>query len=331
MTWDDHGWMDAAWLEVATRCAQTPAGREHLRLEQQEADLFGQPAAVARLHGALLRGETVRAELSEAGRRDCVLRPRALLPVEAAEVAEQFGVGHEQVLRDHAISHALAALSTVEGAGSTDGELVFFGGTALSRTILPTLRLSEDIDLLSHAPRRDMAETIERVLGQRLRRPLGALTWVGPSLRQVDGTEAAVAQFGGVQVRIQLLSAAAFPAWPLRVRRLHQRYSDAPPSALCTLSTPAFVASKLSAWHDRRAPRDLYDLWALGTAGHFDRDAVRLFVRCGPTGSATVSFTPPPDEDTWEVSLAHQGRVRLGAAEAARLVDRMWQRNVNHL
>ena len=48
------------------------------------------------------------------------------------EIAELFGVGEAQVRRDHVISHALAALSTL----GTD-DLVFFGGTALSRTHLP--------------------------------------------------------------------------------------------------------------------------------------------------------------------------------------------------
>lgn len=52
---------------------------------------------------------------------------------EAVEVA--FGVDSDQVIRDHLISHALAAISIV----GTD-DVLFFGGTALSRTHLTDLR-----------------------------------------------------------------------------------------------------------------------------------------------------------------------------------------------
>jgi predicted nucleotidyltransferase component of viral defense system len=61
-------------------------------------------------------------------------RPRrGLDPAEAAAVRDRFGVADSQVLRDHAISHVLAALSA---AGRADA-LLFIGGTALSRTHLP--------------------------------------------------------------------------------------------------------------------------------------------------------------------------------------------------
>lgn len=206
---------------------------------------------------------------------------------------------------------------------------MFFGGTVLARTVLPTLRLSEDIDLLTYAPRREMADAIEQVLRRRLRRTHGELSWAGPSLTQVADTEAAVAVFGDVQVRFQLLTGASYPPWPRQVRPLHQRYSDAPPASLCTLSTPAFVASKLAAWHDRRAARDLYDLWALGVSGCFDAEAAELFARLGPVGRAVPTFDPPPTSDAWVAALAHQGRLRVTAAEAARGVQQMWRRHLH--
>jgi predicted nucleotidyltransferase component of viral defense system len=64
--------------------------------------------------------------------------------VEAATVAEHFGVSAGQVERDHLISELLALLSEHVAGG-----LIFFGGTALARTHLPEGRLSEDIDLLA--------------------------------------------------------------------------------------------------------------------------------------------------------------------------------------
>lgn len=51
---------------------------------------------------------------------------------EWAAVADGFGVDLEQVRRDHLISHVFAAIA--EGVATDD--LVFFGGTALSRTYL---------------------------------------------------------------------------------------------------------------------------------------------------------------------------------------------------
>jgi len=64
-----------------------------------------------------------------------------------------FGVAEAQVQRDHAISHILAALSRHRRE-----ELIFFGGTALSRTYLLDERLSEDIDLIAIDHRDDLAD-----------------------------------------------------------------------------------------------------------------------------------------------------------------------------
>ena len=65
-------------------------------------------------------------------------------PGEEAAVAEQFGVARPQVRRDHLISHLLAALSR-----HLADDVIFFGGTALARSLAPDGRLSEDIDLLA--------------------------------------------------------------------------------------------------------------------------------------------------------------------------------------
>jgi hypothetical protein len=77
-------------------------------------------------------------------------------------------VDEAQVRRDHVISHCLAALTTID-----DDRLTFFGGTALSRTRLPDLRLSEDIDLIARAPRTSTAQEIQDVLTTTLRPLIG--------------------------------------------------------------------------------------------------------------------------------------------------------------
>lgn len=79
-----------------------------------------------------------------------------------------------------------------------------------------------------------------------------------------------------VRVQIQLLASSGYPQWPTEIVELHQRYADAPSARMRVLTRPAAVAAKLSAWAGRRAPRDLYDLWALATRGDVDADAVAL-------------------------------------------------------
>jgi predicted nucleotidyltransferase component of viral defense system len=98
---------------------------------------------------------------------------------EARAVADRFGVVIEQVRRDHLISHILAALSTFFCE-----QVIFFGGTALARTYLPTGRLSEDIDLIATGARRETAAAIEQTLARSLRRSHGRVSWSpGPPAR----------------------------------------------------------------------------------------------------------------------------------------------------
>ena len=59
--------------------------------------------------------------------------PIGLARSEQAEVQAKFGVSVEQVRRDHLISHLLGALA---GMGNKV-DVIFFGRTALSRTLLP--------------------------------------------------------------------------------------------------------------------------------------------------------------------------------------------------
>lgn len=68
----------------------------------------------------------------------CAADGGILDPQERLAVEHHFGVSTRQVVRDHVISHALTAI-----AAAAQDEVDFFGGTALSRTMLPTLRLSE--------------------------------------------------------------------------------------------------------------------------------------------------------------------------------------------
>ncbi|WP_410874046.1 nucleotidyl transferase AbiEii/AbiGii toxin family protein [Nocardia sp. A7] len=242
---------------------------------------------------------------------------------ERDSVAVQFGVSPEQVERDHLISHLLAAISATFGE-----RLHFIGGTALARTHLVSGRLSEDIDLVALDNRTVLAGELDAALPRSVARSYGRLEWA-PSLSNVPDTGAAhLRSASGVSVKIQLLSARGRAAWPTELRDLEQRYTDVPPAELLVPTLPAFVAGKTVTWHDRRAARDLWDLWALNGIGAIDATAGTLYRRHGPTNRlpAPQLFDRAPDEDDWNAQLAGQTRLVISAEIAMSAVRDAWAR-----
>jgi hypothetical protein len=232
---------------------------------------------------------------------------------------ERFGVAEQQVRRDHLISHMLAAISTC-----CDDGLIFFGGTALSRTHLVHARMSEDIDLIATAPRVEVIPRLVTTLERALMRTHGRPTWA-PGFSDHD-TDAAVLSAAGAQVKVQLLRGEHYPAWPVERRVVEQRYADAAPATLTVPTLPSFVGWKTVAWSDRGAPRDLYDLWALNDIGALTTEAATLFARYGPTGNAPrpFMFTTAPSERDWRASLSGQTRLDVTAERALREVRQGW-------
>lgn len=240
---------------------------------------------------------------------------------EWAAVAGHFGADLEQIRRDHLISHVLASLS----ADVPAEDFVFIGGTALSRTHLTDTRLSEDIDLVALAPRGEVAAKIERAARRGLARTHGRPNW-RPALTAIRGSEPAVLEVDDtLGIQVQLLPGEGF-LWPTEVREIEQRYSDAPPARLRTLTAAGFAAAKLATWMERKAPRDLYDLWALGARGLINADALDVFVTKGPIGKPPRAwvFDVTPDEAAWRRALSHQTRLRVTAAEALATVREAW-------
>lgn len=241
---------------------------------------------------------------------------------EARAVAERFAVAIEQVRRDHLISHVLAAISRTHR-----DEVLFFGGTALARTLLPDGRLSEDVDMIALESRADTAAALEKTLASALRRSHGRISWA-PALTAVRDTEAAVlmAEDGRLTVRLQLLDHHGYEPWPTVTQDLDQRYSDAQPATLRVPTAPAFAAWKTVAWHDRAAPRDIWDPWALAERGHITPHAAELFAAHGPTRNVPQPwlFTKAPTEDQWREQLAGQTRLTITAAEALDAVAAAW-------
>lgn len=233
---------------------------------------------------------------------------------EALAVQAAFGVTPAQVRRDHAISHMLAGIAQSQ----VRDELVFFGGTALTRTYLADLRLSEDIDLIALRSRSQAATSLTTIFESALARTYGRVSW-SPSLASTSGSEPANLVVGdGVAVQVQLLSDSGY-SYPTKECRIERRYSDVPEIRLNTLTEDGFVVAKFAAWADRRAARDLYDLWALAKAGLVTRESMRLYERIGPTGARPrrSDLDDAPSEIEWEDALAHQCRIQVGPEEAA--------------
>ena len=223
-------------------------------------------------------------------------------PDDVAEVMATFGVAEAQVRRDHAISHILAALSRRHSE-----ELIFFGGTALSRTYLLDERLSEDIDAA-------------------LARTHGRITW-SPGWSRNSAVDPAVAVTpDGIAITIQLLRGAGYEPWPTETREIEQRYRDAPPAILRVPTLQAFAGWKTAAWMDRHAARDLYDLWALDKVGALTAESAALFATHGPTSSPPRSwmFKGAPSAAEWQAQLAGQTRLTVTAAEALEAVRSAW-------
>lgn len=224
-----------------------------------------------------------------------------LEPQDLAEVGARFGVSEQQVRRDHLIGHVLAAVATLD-----EPSLVFFGGTALTWTHLPSGRLSEDIDLFVSG-RTAVASHIESVLPRQLRREFPGTTWspLPTAVRSIDPARLITAD--GLVVRIQLLDAVE-QGWthiPTERRQLVRRYSDLPDIALQVPTLAGFAAMKSLAWTDRRAARDLFDLAGMATIGGLTRDAAEIFQRS--TGRRLAPYDldgrEPPD---WDAALRHQ-------------------------
>lgn len=239
---------------------------------------------------------------------------------EASAVASSFGVALEQVRRDHLISLILAALQP-----ATD-ELVFFGGTALARSYLPAGRLSEDIALISTGDRRNVADRVTRLIVRGLRSRYASITWSKALTDVRDVEPVIVTTNSGISVRIQLLTADGYSAWPTTPTDLEQRYSDAPSTRLTVPTRDAFAAWKTAAWMDRAAPRDLFDLWALAQADALTSDAAALFAVHGPIRTPPQPWMcqSPPPESVWHEQLSGQTRLSVTAAEALGVVGDAW-------
>lgn len=212
---------------------------------------------------------------------------------------DHFGVPDGQVLRDHLISHVLHVLPEVAP------QAVFFGGTALCRTHLPGWRLSEDIDLLAERPART-ARKLAQTLPDLLRRdfPDLDLTW-----DRRDHLFVGLLTADDLVVRIQLVSQDdSYRRYPTARMAVGLRYEDLPGSV--DLACPTAVGStamKLAAWSERKAPRDLCDLYGMATSRLLTVEALETAARAArPIQRRDFDEDQLPSEDAWASALGNQ-------------------------
>lgn len=137
---------------------------------------------------------------------------------EIAAAALTFGVPDTQVIRDHFISHILAAI----GEWSEADDLTFFGGTALCRTWLPDLRLSEDIDLLVAGP--PVGEAFRRFATRRLRNEFAEPQWTDRGQQH----EVATWTLSSVDIEVKVQFVQWRDGWDAIPSQLHPSTSVTP-------------------------------------------------------------------------------------------------------
>ena len=245
-----------------------------------------------------------------------------LSPDDRDAMVRHFGVDDTQVERDHLISHLLAHLGAL-----VDGEVVFFGGTALSRTHLADGRLSEDIDLYTVGDRARLAAFLTNRWPRAVRAEYPGLRWQ-PALTDVRDVEpATITTREGTPVRIQLLAAdATYARWPTECRPINVRYRDVPSVELQVPTRSAFVAMKAAAWRDRHTARDLFDLAGLARIGAVTPDAVALLREVTGVPLVSGELDRVPSGLRWHEHLAHQTRLEIDADTALREVRDAWGR-----
>ena len=233
--------------------------------------------------------------------------------IDAAELgawAERFGVSSAQISRDHFLSHILRAL------GDRDPNARFFGGTALCRTLLDGSRLSEDIDLLHREPR-EYLTALRDALPNALRREFPDTTW-SDTIPDGDGLGCSLAAPSSAPMKIYVgRDGPNTDAWEFIPTAVQLRYSDLPAVQEFQCPTPAtFAAMKLSAWSDRRAPRDLFDLAGLAAAGILQEPDVERIVTAmwgHAISAADIDQLPSLTTDAWETEL----RAQVGSLPSA--------------
>lgn len=237
--------------------------------------------------------------------------------------AVRFAVAHEQIKKDHLISHLLTGIAQ----SAVAGRVTFLGGTALARTHLGDRRMSEDIDLWAE-PAQEIFDALVDELPRQVRRE-----YPGIRIERVSPAVGNVVARDGTQVRIQVVAYGAEyqRCVELEDRTIDLRYKDLPNEAVLTVpARSSFVAMKHLAWSERAAPRDLVDLAGFAAIGALDgqADSVVKCLRGFGVRPHDVDRIPGRTRRAWTVDLAHQMGQPPDPDDALTAVQEAWIRSL---
>lgn len=228
-----------------------------------------------------------------------------------------FDSTEEQVRRDHAISHILAALQEMKS------DMTFFGGTALARTYLKEGRLSEDIDLFTNS-RVELSKEIDE-LPIFLDEEFPNATWALIPSRAMDAQDLFLRCSDSIQVKMQIVESETrgWKAVPVELSEIFQRYSDVPSTSLVVPTLDGFIAMKALAWFDRRAARDLFDLVGLSNLQEVT-EVARSVVEQIRGYRLSVGMMRQRAIGLWAEELAHQTNLDVSEEECLSRVLEWW-------
>lgn len=238
-------------------------------------------------------------------------------PRESQKVQNLFRANEAQVSRDHAISHVLAALQEI------NTELVFFGGTALSRTFLTMGRLSEDIDIYS-SDRRALCSELDN-FPKLIKEEFPQALWNVKPSQTVDSQSSLLVCDSSIQIMVQVVDSwtREWAKVPKALTQIYQRFSDVPETKLFTPTFDGFVAMKALAWFDRRSARDLFDLEGLSHKGEVTQNARELIE--GLKGfHLSREMMMGRVVGLWQEELAHQTKLEKSEDESLERLFAWW-------
>ena len=238
-------------------------------------------------------------------------------PNEASVIQARFGTSTLQIQKDHAISHILAALAEFKT------ELVFYGGTGLARTFLESRRLSEDIDLFTNN-RIDLNRELD-LIPELIFQEFPQAFWITRPSQITEPGKALLVCHPSVHIEVQVIS-TQMRGWkeiPTALSEIHQRYSDAPRIKLRVPTLDGFCAMKLTAWFDRGASRDLFDLEGLTHLRPISEDTKALVTELLGL-RLTRRMLDRKIDGVWQDDLAHQTKLEITEGQALARVLEWW-------
>lgn len=236
---------------------------------------------------------------------------------EAEKVRKLFNSNEAQVHRDHAISYILSVLQNVSSS------MVFFGGTALARTHLRRGRLSEDIDLYTSTRQKLCLEIDD--LPNMIEQEFPQATWGKLPSSTSDVQSSLLVCNSTIQIEVQAIS-TQLRGWnfiPVETVQIYQRYTDIPPTSLKVPTLDGFCAMKLTAWFDRGASRDLFDLEGLTHLRPVSEDTKALVTELLGL-RLTRRMLDRKIDGVWQDDLAHQTKLEKTGEECLARVLQWW-------